>query len=277
VSKVRELFGHSTGSTRNWATAVAAQQCPFLGRKCLKNRKSEPDIAIGTCTVTHSNKDVVICPHRFLERDLIFNDAAALIRHEAGNELHVIPEVGIPGGTVDYFLATTRNGRVRDFVGIEIQTLDTTGTLWPERQRFAQSKGIVVKGSDADSTKSFGMNWKMTAKTILVQLHHKVRTFEEVNRHLVLAIQDVLLDYITGEFTVAHLAEARPAHPLQLHAYSLSSAEAGALSMQLVRRLGTDTEGVAMALGLQEEARVELETIHGALEARISAGTVLRS
>lgn len=275
MTKIRELFGYSTESTRDWKRVVAAQKCPFLGRKCLKNRKSEPDVAIGTCTVTHSHRDVVICPWRFLERQLIFTDCLTLIRHEPGNELHLIPEVGIPGGTVDYFLATTRERRVRDFVGLEIQTLDTTGTLWPERQRFAQSKGIAVKRSDARSAKGFGMNWKMTAKTILVQLHHKVRTFQEVNHHLVLAVQDVLLDYITGEFTVAHITDARAADPLQIHAYTLASPAGNPPSLRLARRLSTDTDGVAAALGLQEEARVELSAIHSALEAKLSDRTVL--
>jgi hypothetical protein len=37
------------------------------------------------------------------------------------------------------------------------------------------------------------MNWKMTAKTILVQMHHKVETFEHINKKMVLVIQDVLL------------------------------------------------------------------------------------
>lgn len=277
MTKVRELFGRSTGSkTQNWTAAVASQECPFLERKCLKNRKSEPEIAIGTCTVTHSDKDVAICPHRFLERGVIFTDCLPLIRHEAGNELHIVPEIGIPGGMVDYFLVSARSRRVRDFAGIEIQTLDTTGTLWPERQRFVASKGIKVKSADATSTKPFGMNWKMTAKTILVQLHHKVQTFESVNRHLVLAIQDVLLDYITGEFTVAHLAEARPADPLQIHAYQLAPAKDGALSMQMRQRLSTDAAGVATALGLQEEACIDLETIHAALEAKMSDETLFR-
>ena len=49
--------------------------------------------------------------------------------HEPGNELHTVPEVSVPGGSVDYFLASVRDGKVKDFVGIELQTLDTTGTV----------------------------------------------------------------------------------------------------------------------------------------------------
>lgn len=129
----------------------------------------------------------MICPHRLLERRKIFADCIHLLTlHEPGNELHIIPEVTLPGGNVDYFLASARSGRVRDFIGIELQTLDSTGTVWPERQRFLSSVGFAAEPSDLDSEKPFGMNWKMTAKTILVQLHHKIETFEHLNKHLVL-------------------------------------------------------------------------------------------
>ena len=45
----------------------------------------------------------------------------------------------------------------------------------------------------------------MTAKTILMQLHHKIQTFEHVNRKLVLVVQDKLLEYMEREFDFTHL------------------------------------------------------------------------
>ncbi len=45
----------------------------------------------------------------------------------------------------------------------------------------------------------------MTAKTILVQLHHKIQTFEAVNRKLVLVVQDKLVEYMQGEFAFDHV------------------------------------------------------------------------
>jgi hypothetical protein len=103
--------------------------------------------------------------------------------HEPGNEIHLLPEVTISGGSVDYFLlSVAQDGRIRDFVGVELQTLDTTGTVWPERQRFLQSVGVPVLQEDAECEDPFGLNWKMTAKTILMQLHHKVETFQDVGK-----------------------------------------------------------------------------------------------
>ena len=42
----------------------------------------------------------------------------------------------IPGGNVDHLLVAARRRKVKDFLGIEFQTRDTAGTVWPERQRF---------------------------------------------------------------------------------------------------------------------------------------------
>lgn len=62
----------------------------------------------------------------------------------------------------------------------------------------------------------------MTAKTILIQLHHKVQTFEAINKHLVLVIQDFLLDYFRKEFQFSRLTAARMGDPIHVHAYGLS-------------------------------------------------------
>lgn len=277
MSKVLELFGHPTkDDAHGWLATVTKRRCPFLGRECAKTRKGSPEITLGTCIVEHGNDPLVICPHRFLERRLIFTDAMIHIRHELGNELHLVPEVSIPGGSVDYVLVSARHRKARDFVGIEIQALDTTGTVWPARQRFLHDRGLKTEKADRESKSSFGINWKMSAKTILMQLHHKVQTFESVNRHIVLAVQDKFMDYIRREFSAEHIIKARPADPLRIHVYGLAKDGRAGLSMELVEQLGTDAEGVEKALGLQMEARVELEAIFDALNAKMSDTTLLR-
>lgn len=280
-SRVIELFGESTGSdlaVNLWHDHIDRQQCPYLGKKCIKVRKSSPDIAIGTCTVAHGTERmaVMICPHRLLERRKIFVDSIHLLTlHEPGNELHIIPEVTLPGGNVDYFLASARGGKVRDFIGIELQTLDSTGTVWPERQRFLNSLGIAAEASDVESEKPFGMNWKMTAKTILVQLHHKIETFEHLNKHLVLVVQDHLLAYMQREFSFGHLANpARLGDFMHFHGYALEPVDKR-YEIQLARRLSTDAAGIGQALGLQSNAKVELDSITRALEAKMSSRTIL--
>lgn len=277
MTKVLELFGIPTGDkNKKWNRVVSRQECPYLHRKCLKVRKSTPDISIGTCTVSYGREDnpVMICPYRLLEKGKVFTDCFHLLTsHEPGNELHIVPEVSLPGGTVDYFLVSVRNKKVRDFVGIEFQTMDTTGTVWPERQRFLHRAGVPVSVDSLESDRSFGMNWKMTAKTTLVQLHHKTETFEHINKRLVLVLQDSLLKYMRSQFRFNHIQNAKLGDPMHFHAYKIAC-EGVEYRISLVERASTDIAGISDCLGLQAEAKVELTEIIRQLESKLSNETI---
>ncbi|MBF0429324.1 MAG: hypothetical protein HQL94_10410 [Magnetococcales bacterium] len=279
MGKIIELFGKAGEAEGvNWMELVNTQQCLFLNKRCYKIRKSDPNTAIGTCTVLYSKvpEPIIICPTRLIERGQIFVDCFHLLTtHEPGNELHVVSEVTVPGGSVDFVLVSVKNGKVRDFVGIELQTLDTTGTVWPERQRFLKDLGVPRTDDAENSEKSFGMNWKMTAKTILIQIHHKLKTFEHVNKKMVLVVQDRFLAYMTGEFKFDHVKNyASIGDSMHLHAYRMNRAQTGDYRLSLVARLSTDADGISTCLGLQAEARVELEQIISVLQDKISPATL---
>lgn len=281
MNAVVELFGHSAENRRkDWARIVREQQCPFLVKTCYKVRKSDPRTSIGSCTVLHGEgqEPVVVCPARLLERRQIFTDCIHLLTtHEPGNELHIVQEVHVPGGSVDYFLASARKNKIKDFAGIEIQTLDTTGTVWPERQRLLKKLGVPRKGKEETSPKSYGMNWKMTAKTILVQMHHKIQTFEHVNKKLVLVLQDQLFRYMAKEFTFEHLKNrAVLGDSMHMHVYRLEKQPDRSFKLGMQSRVSTDAAGIAACLGLQAEARVELAQIVAALEAKLSPRTLFQ-
>ena len=279
MSAVVELFGRSSAKKgEDWEKIIEEQECPFLGKRCYKVRKSDPETSIGSCTVLYGRaaKLILICPTRLIERRQIFTDCLHLLTtHEPGNELHILSEVTVPGGSVDYFLVSTQEGKVKDFVGIELQTLDTTGTVWPERQRLLKEFGVARTDDSETSSKSFGMNWKMTAKTILVQMHHKIQTFEHVNKRLVLIMQDRLLEYMAREFNFDHLKNpAVIGDSMHLHAYKMEPQEDKSYQLILKSRLSTDAEGIATCLGLKAEARVELGEIIRALQKKISPATL---
>jgi hypothetical protein len=275
--KIIELFAESALSKNvKWGNLITKQHCPFIGKKCVKVRKSEPAISIGTCTVAYGREraNVIICPHRLTENSQIFLDCIHLLSlHEPGNELHIIPEIAIPGGNIDYVLASVRNGKIKDFTGIELQTLDTTGSVWGYRQSFLESKGL--KQSDYDNA-SFGMNWKMTAKTILMQMHHKITTFENLNKHLVLVLQDCLMNYMKKEFSFEHISTVpKMGDSFHFHSYQLL-ANRNKYRLSLLARASTDTNGIARCLGLKAEANMDLEVVLKMLESKISKKTLLK-
>lgn len=195
--------------------------------------------------------------------------------HEPGNELHLVSEVAIPGGSIDYMLVSVKDEKVCDFVGVELQTLDTTGTVWPERQRLLKELGVPRSDEAEKSNKTFGMNWKMTAKTILVQMHHKVQTFEHVNRKLVLIVQDKFFAYMTSEFRFDHIKNpALNGDSLHLHSYRMANDSTENFRLSLAARLSTDADGIAACLGLQAEARIEFDQIIATLQSKISSSTL---
>ncbi|MCD8235059.1 MAG: hypothetical protein LUD00_00070 [Prevotellaceae bacterium] len=277
MSRVSELFTFSVNRKDiDWEKVIKQQLCPYTQKRCFKVRKSDADISIGTCIVKNGEKldNIIICPHRLLERKQIFIDCLHLMtRHVPGNELHIIPEVSIPGGNVDYFIVSTDgNRKVKDFIGVELQTMDTTGTVWPERQKAVQELGLQCEG--VISNKTFGMNWKMTAKTILVQLHHKIKTFENLDRHFVLVVQEQLLNYIKKEFYFNHISQ----HPLigdtmHFHSYGLKTVD-NQLKLFLQERYSTDGDGISQLLGLNADANVEFDTIAKILESKVSDKTI---
>lgn len=279
MNKIVELFGKATDKrNEDWHKIIVEQVCPFAKKQCYKVRKSAPNTAIGTCTVLYGKtpQPIIICPTRLIERGQIYTDCCHLLTtHEPGNELHLIPEVSIPGGSVDYFLVSVRDGKVKDFVGIEIQTLDTTGSFWPERQRLLKELGIPRDDNAEDSDKPCGINWKMTAKTILVQMLHKARTFEHVHKKLVLIIQEPLLLYMKKEFRFDHLKQIPvQGDSVHLHVYNMKQSTAGVFRLSMHSRLSTDANGVGTCLGLQAEACVEMEQILTVLENKISTITL---
>lgn len=281
TTTVLELYGNATGATSPdaWKTILAEEACPFTGKRCIKNRKSEPGITIGTCSLLYGKRQpapLIICPNRLLERRQIFVDCIHLLTlHEPGSELHLVSELTVPGGSVDYCLASVREGKVKDFVGIELQALDTTGTVWPERQRLLAEFGFPVRPEDVLSKRKFGMNWKMTAKTILIQLHHKLETFENVGKHFVLVAQDHFLAYAQREFRFEGLADARLGDSLHIHPYNLARTPVDTYRLILGKRLSTDANGLAAALGLQDRTQPELDEMLRLVQARISESTLL--
>jgi len=276
-TRVAELYGLSTLHPADWRTVISAQQCPFLSRKCRKSRKGDEQITFGTCTMLHGRqtRPMVICPFRLLERRQIFHDCTHLLKqHEPGNELRIVAEVSVPGGSVDYCLVSVRGGKVRDFAGIEIQALDTTGTVWPERQRLLQTHGIKVIPKDLSSGKGFGINWKMTAKLTLGQLHHKLTTFDHLSKRLVLVFQDHLLEYLRREYAFDHVRGQRDGDPMQFHVYEMRG-DAGGYRLELKERFSTDVAGTAECLGLKADMKVELKSMLEAIEAKLPQSILL--
>jgi len=277
MSSIVEFFGyHVNDRSVDWKKVIKEQNCHYTGKRSIKVRKSQPEIAIGTVVIRYGKEQqlLIIDPDRFLEKGKVFTDCIHLLtKHEPGNELHLVPEVRVPGGHVDFFLVSVHRGKVSDFVGIELQSLDTTGSLWEERQKLLVELDVLPKKTMIKK-QNFGINWKMTAKTILVQLHHKILTFEHLNKNLVLVLQDKLLEYMEKEFNFSSFDNpAKLGDSMHIHAYTLNEYHDNT-KLELSKRISTDSTGLSEALGLRAEAQIELDVIIRILESKICSETL---
>lgn len=261
-----------TSDHANLVRAIESQQCPYLARRCVKQRKSDPHQTIGACTVAYQGSSLIICPHRFITANQIFQDCVNLIAASPRpvSDYYIVPEVKMPGGNVDYFLVALNGTAIYDYVGIEIQSLDTTGSggIWEARED-------ALSGHLTQSYK-YGINWRMSAKTILMQMLHKVLSFEGLGKKLVLVVQSEFFEYMSREFSTAHLRAASSSDTMHFHIYSMVSGE-GRLGLQLVDRRSTTGVGIAQMLALGRTSDITDDEVKHRLQAKLPAGRSLAS
>lgn len=258
-----EFYGTlvTRSSRSDLAPLFEAQECPSLEKRCVKQRKSDPSQTIGSCTVGYQNGPLIICPHRFLHRQQIFLDCVPLLRRDL--KYLIVPEVAMPGGSVDYFVvAVDEDDEVLDYAGIEIQSLDTTGSggIWKARQDLLHG--------NLKSSYPYGINWKMSAKTILVQMHHKAAAFEALGKKLILVVQNRFFDYIAREFQTDRLHPAEDRDSVHFHIYN-AALLGSELRIVLSERKSTDVLGVERMLSSGQTPEILAEEIIDRIRAKM--------
>jgi len=160
---------------------------------------------------------------------------------------------------------------------IERDDVNWKSLLRKQQCRYSCKRCFKVRKSQANvsiGTCTVRYGTEMTAKTILVQLHHKIDTFEAINKHLVLVVQDHLLDYMKREFAFGHVnSQALIGDSMHFHSYKLKK---DGVDYKLVfdSHCSTDSSGISALLGLKAEANIGFEEIAKIIEARISDKTV---
>lgn len=230
--------------------APTSEECPFLKevgitKRCDKIRKSERDasglpVTLGTCIAEQAGKPVILSPWRMYQGLHIFRDAASNISGASG--IIVLPELNTPGGSVDYAVVGIDSaGKPTDkIVGLEIQTMDTTGSMYEAKIDWFQT-GRIGKRYD------YGMNWAHIAKLTLVQAHNKAPYFAAANRKYIWAIQDVLLDYLRQRYDLSQFHPETVEDVFCFYTYRIEFTN-NEFVLAPDQRVGTDLSGLAKTL-----------------------------
>lgn len=190
--RVYEFFGYDPQDKSSIAKRTRKQaSCPFVKGDCIKKFKSKT--VSGVCTVKPvTTGPVICCPNRMYAdsyRILLdvakecFGPAARLCRRKSdiigdGNDVHVfgkkwgkelrLPNRGKGGGYfVDWVLALVdQSGKLKEFVAIELQTMDTSGS-------YEDEVNTLYLGKTPTKPSKAGINWENVSKRILPQIIYK--------------------------------------------------------------------------------------------------------
>ena len=174
----------STGAIDNIGAPDSFSVCPFCHRPCKKKS--------GVCEMAFERQDMIVCPFRFEENNVIFLDALNYMSI-SGNDYSIHREVKLSNCFFDYVLRSAGQ-----YALLEVQALDTSGSSWWELDKCTatnENQRLLSKRH-----KPVGPNWQMSIKTLFSEVTKKCKIAESLGTSLFLAVQDGLWDYIGSRY-----------------------------------------------------------------------------
>lgn len=241
-----EVFGYEpddlTPSVRRlWSLGA----CPFVNKSCIKFNH-DTTVVYGTCSVTTTFGDCVICPNRLYENDyatlravaedafgkntkfVLFDD---YIKQRDENDVFVVAlgqnsgkEVKVGRSlSMDWVLAKIENGRLLEYVGMEVQSIDITNNY---RDAWYAYKHLTP-ATHTIPPSEHGMNWANVHKRLIPQIIRKGVVYS-TSRLVKAGLYFVLPDIVYRKFEniigadIPLLADKDP-NVLTIHTYGLFS------------------------------------------------------
>lgn len=189
-----EIFGYAPDDTMEFVRSLwQLGACPFTKHACIKFNHDK-SITYGTCSATSPYGDLIICPHRLYSNDYeIIRRVAAdaygattrfyLFHQYVGRDDTVdtcVVALGVHSGkevrvgrllSMDWILALLERGKLIEYVGIEVQSIDITGNYrdtWHAYRNLTRDAGDTIIPSSRH-----GLNWANVHKRLIPQLIRK--------------------------------------------------------------------------------------------------------
>src|SRR5262245_4350091 len=145
-----EIFGYPDDDHSRVAENARRQShCPFIKARCTKQNREDPRYPFGYCSVRWNNVPdggVITCPNRLYFSNLEVLHRPVLERFGSTKHVRVKPEQqGLHREmSMDWVVAKLDSkNRVEDFFGVEVQTIDITGTVRPAFNAFMENRALT--------------------------------------------------------------------------------------------------------------------------------------
>jgi hypothetical protein len=241
-----EIFGYSPDDLTDESRSLwRLGACPFIEKECTKFNHDR-SIIYGTCSVTSPYGDIIICPNRFYENGYksiqrvskdVFGDKLKLyffneyikyrnqvtdcivaLGKNSGKEVQVGNSL-----SMDWVLARITNGVLREYAGIEIQSIDITGNYrdsWHAYNNLAHAPSSSAKKPSSNH----GLNWANVHKRLIPQLIRKGIVYSRsalVKKGLYFIVPDIV--YQKFEDIIGNIPELKKAknNTITVYTYEL--------------------------------------------------------
>ena len=146
---------------------------------------------MGVCSVQYGDEIIALSPRRFMQDNIVFYDIADRY-FGTRNDLLIFPEVSIPGarslGVFDFVMVKHKplSNEIEDFVTIELQTGQTTGTgsLVEALENFMAGREV------AGESYRFGLNLADIWKRAFIQILTKGIVMERWGHKIYWVVQE---------------------------------------------------------------------------------------
>lgn len=172
-------------------------RCPFIHKTCSKRSTNLPKEPFPICSIwkraakdeeyaKNPSKDLIcVCPKRFYAVDFLRDVISHCWPGEPPKNPLFAPEVKMEGfGNVDFVIADVNdNGTVKQFLSVELQAIDITGSVFPAYEAIRKSQNLEKRST-------YGLNWDNVYKRYITQLIRKGYFHHHWKTKIVAVIQE---------------------------------------------------------------------------------------
>lgn len=184
-------------------------ECPFLKSRCIKRSTNLKDEPYPVCSLWRRPRNaepdlIFVCPKRFYAVDFLTEVIEHCWPGEKPKNPQFAPEVKMEDfGNVDFVIADVGDdGGVKDFLSVELQAIDITGSAFPAYQ-------ALRAGTDVEGKLTYNFNWDNVYKRYITQLIRKGYFHHHWKSKIVAVIPDQVYQYIRKRAAFMCTADVR--------------------------------------------------------------------
>lgn len=197
INIIGEILGEPSEYIRN--PVNLDYECPYINSQCTKRsqRFSGP---YPVCSVFYGKDEkrklICTCPKRFFQATFTQKVIETCWPGSPPENPVIVHEIKMENfGNVDFVIADVDSDRkhVKDFISVELQAVDITGTVEPAFQAVTNAEDVMEKNF------TYGINWENVRKRYITQLINKGFFHHHWGSKIVAVIQVPLYDNLRSK------------------------------------------------------------------------------